>query len=92
METRDASLNPKGYQKVTGLNTVKTLTVPAGTRTVLLKCEGQSVRWRDDSVDPTAADGFLLDSGEEFLYAGKPQKLRFIETAASGTLHVNYYG
>ena len=92
MQTSDASLNPKGYQRITGLSTVKSLTVPGGVRTVMLKCETQPVRWRDDGTDPTTTDGFLLDAGEEFMYTGKPQKLRFIETVPGSVLHANFYG
>jgi hypothetical protein len=92
MESRDAPLEPLGYQKITPLSTpAKALTVPARCRSVMLKCETQSVRWRDDGTDPTSSDGFLLDSGEEFFYTGKVAKLRFLEVTAGAVLHVNYY-
>lgn len=91
MESRDAPLEPLGYQKVTGLSTVKTLTVPARCRSVMLKCETQSVRWRDDGTNPTATDGFGLDAGEEFLYTGKVAKLRFLEVTAGAVLHAGFY-
>jgi hypothetical protein len=91
VHTREASLEPLGYEKITGLSSVKSLTVPARCRTIMMKAEGQSVRFLDTGSNPTATDGFLLDSGEEFLYTGKPQKLRFLELSPSATLHVAYY-
>ena len=100
MDVRDTPLAPRGYQKVTGLGTVKTLTmpvVPAGpgagvrVRAVLLKTETQAVRWRDDGVDPSATDGMLIDVGDEFWYAGKVSALRFIETVAGAVLHASLY-
>jgi hypothetical protein len=92
MQTRDAPLEPLGYQKITPLSApAKALTVPARTRSILVKCETQSVRWRDDGTDPTTTDGFRLDSGEEFWYTGKPQKLRFLEETSGAVLHVSFY-
>ena len=100
-DVRDTPLAPRGYQKVTGLATVKTLTmpaVPAGAgagvrvRAVLLKTEVAPVRWRDDDVDPSATDGMQIDVGDEFWYAGKISKLRFIELAPGGAiLHASLY-
>jgi hypothetical protein len=100
VDVRDTPLAPRGYQKVTGLSAVKTLTMPPtpagpgqGTRirAVLLKTETQAVRWRDDDVDPSATDGMLIDVGDEFWYAGKISKLRFIEVTPSATLHASLY-
>lgn len=90
---RDATLSPKGYQKISSLNTVKTITAASSLATsrALIKVEGQSVRWRDDGVDPTTTDGMLIDVGDEFWYTGQVRALRFIETAASAVLHVNLY-
>jgi hypothetical protein len=100
VDVRDTPLAPRGYQKVTSLGTVKTLTmptVPAGpgagvrVRAVLLKTETQAVRWRDDGVDPSATDGMLIDVGDEFWYAGKVSALRFIEATAGAVLHASLY-
>ena len=91
MQLREGVLKPMGYEKVTGLTTAKALTVPTGARIALIKPETQGVRFRDDGTNPTATDGFLLDAGEEFIYTGKLATLRFIEAAATSTLHVSYY-
>ena len=100
MDVRDTPLAPRGYQQLTGLTVVKTLVmpaVPAGAgagvrvRVVLLKTEGAAVRWRDDDVDPTSANGMLIDVGDEFWYPGKVSKLRFIEAAPTAVLHASLY-
>ena len=61
-------------------------------RVALIKAEAQPVRWRDDGTAPTAANGFLLDVGEEFWYTGDVQAIKFIDTAAgASTVHVGLY-
>jgi hypothetical protein len=91
VDVRDATLEPLGYQQITGLNTVKSLTVPAGARIAIVQAEDQPVRWRDDGSNPTASVGVRLVADEELIYAGKLAKLRFIETTASAKLNVAYY-
>lgn len=103
MRSTEGNLNPLGYRVLTP-TTAKGLSdsadpavgggtgIPSGSRVVLLKAESQPVRWRDDGTNPTASQGMLLDAGEEFLYTGKPSKLKFIDTAAgASTLHANFY-
>lgn len=95
--TRDTILQPKGYSKITSLNTAKTLgggslgAVPAGAKYALIKTETQAVRWRDDGTNPTATDGMLIDVGDEFWYTGQLRSLSLLETAASATVHVAFY-
>lgn len=89
---KDQALKPLGYQQLTSLSAATALTVPAGARFALLKTETQPVRWRDDGTNPTAAIGMLLDVGDEFWYTGALKKLKVIETTASATLNVAYYG
>lgn len=89
---RDATLQPRGYAKSGSLASAAALAVPTtGVSRVLLKTEGQSVRWRDDGVNPTATDGMLIDVGDEFWYTGQVRALRFIETAATAVLHASFY-
>lgn len=91
--TKDARLKPKGYLKMTSLGTAVGFTsVPAGSQYALIKTEGQTVRWRDDGNNPTTTDGMLIDVGDEFWYTGNDlSDIKFIETAASATLHVSFY-
>jgi hypothetical protein len=80
-----------GYQKLTSLDTVKSLTVPAGAVMAIIQTAGQDVRWRDDGSNPTATDGMLLRTTETLTYNGQPSALKFIEAAAGATIHVSYY-
>lgn len=95
-QIRDAKLRSldSPYQKVTSLNTAQALTVPAGASYALIKTETQPVRWRcsSDNDVPTSTDGMLIDVGDELWFSGELRNLRFIETAASATLHVHYFG
>lgn len=89
-----------GYQQITVLTASTGLTVPTvsnqtgigGTPSVaLIIVEGQSVRWRDDGVAPTASVGMLLPVGTVFMYDGDLTRIRFIQTAATAILNVSYY-
>ena len=86
-------LEALGYEQITGLSAVKALTVPTGTLLALIICSGQPVRWRDDGTNPTASVGMPLAVGAELQYDSIDiSAARFIETAASATLDVSYYG
>ena len=69
---------------------------PTGGRAYrcLIQTEAQSIRWRDDGVDPTAAvgGGFLLPVNVVLEYEGPISAWRGIETAAGAKLNVAYYG
>lgn len=95
---------PYGYQQITSLVAATALTVPGGgTKVVggsdtpsdvnaaLIQAETQSVRWRDDGTNPTAAIGMILAAGESFLYTGDLNRIKFIEVTASAKLNVSYY-
>lgn len=83
---------PLGYQQITGLSTVKTLTVPDKARLAIITCTAQNVRWRDDGVDPTATVGQLLKTTDPpLIYDGDLSALEFIEASASAVLNVSYY-
>lgn len=90
---RDPVLQPKGYVQDTTISAATPISaiVPSGASKVLIKVEGQPVRWRDDGVDPTTTIGMLIDVGDEFWYTGQVKALRFIETAASATLNLAFY-
>jgi hypothetical protein len=88
--SREGNVNPIGYEKLTGLSTAKGLTIK-GSSYVLLKAEGQGVRWRDDGVNPTVSEGMLLDAGEEFWYTGSPLAIKFIEAVAGATVYAAHY-
>lgn len=86
---------PLGYQQLASLSAATKLTIPAGTKLILVQAEGQAVRWRDDNVDPTATVGYPLTAGSELRYTGwaaAHPSLKFIEQVAGAKLNVLYYG
>jgi hypothetical protein len=83
---------PLGYQQITSLSAATALTVPAGAMVALISCAAQPVRWRDDGTNPTAGVGYPLAVGAELEYTGLLTAIKFIETAASATIDVAYYG
>jgi hypothetical protein len=92
----DKNLSPLGYKKITGLSTMKTLAeggaIPADARFALITAETQAVRWRDDGTNPTTTDGMNLPVLQPYFYRGSLANIKFIEVAASATLHVTFYG
>lgn len=88
-----------GYEQITGLSAVKSLTIPAkdlmglaGTpRIAIITPETQGVRWRDDGTAPTASVGMPLAAGVTLQYDGDLTKIQFIEQTASAKLNVTYY-
>jgi hypothetical protein len=88
-----------GYEQITGLSAVKTLTVP--TKDVnglackpsiaIITPESTGVRWRDDGTSPSAAVGMPLAAGVTLQYDGDLTKIEFIEQSASSKLNVTYY-
>ena len=87
----DAKLTPLGYQQITSLVAAAALTVPAHASLAIIQATGQSVRWRDDAVDPTATVGMTLAVGESLRYTGNLAALKVIQTAATAVLNVSYY-
>jgi len=58
----------------------------------LMLCEAQIVRWTDDlDVNPTATVGMPMTIGTLYEYSGDLSKLRFLQAAATGILHILYY-
>jgi hypothetical protein len=90
---------PLGYQQISAatLAAATPLTMPtavpgiAGPGLVIVQCNGGSVRWRDDGVDPTASVGMSIPAGAELDYVGDATKIKFILSAAAPILDVSYY-
>lgn len=88
-----------GYQQITSLSSATNLTVPnkdlsglAGTpRIAIITPEGQAVRWRDDSVAPTASVGMPLAVGVTLQYDGDINQIQFIEQTGGAKLNITYY-
>lgn len=90
-------LTPLGYQRLTNISTAESkLTIPSGTTHIVWRSETDTVRFRDDGVEMTAAgQGFMIAVGDKpWFYPGGKDKfanLRVRGNAASAVLHVSYY-
>lgn len=88
-----------GYQQITSLSSAASLTVPSVDKNglncrpaiAIITPEGQSVRWRDDGVNPTASVGMPLDVGVTLQYDGDITQIKFIEQTAGAKLNISYY-
>lgn len=82
-----------GYQQVTGLTVVKTLTVPADAKYGYVICTGQNVRYRYDGTDPSATVGMLMKTTDPPLRMNREQLLavEFFQTAATAIVDVVYF-
>jgi hypothetical protein len=80
----------RGHQFLTSLATSTALTPPTYAKRALVQCEGADVRWRSDEVDPTTTVGMVLYAGNEFMFEGDLDKVRFIQVAAGAKLNVAY--
>ena len=88
----DGFLEPNGYVQITVLTTSVGLgTVPGLTKLVLIQCESDNVRWRDDGTDPTTTVGMILEAGQTLIYNGNPNEIEFIEVTVGAILNVSYY-
>lgn len=96
MLINDGRLLPLGHGQIADVSTAVGLTLPDGYNgrrgaITMVQALSQSVRWRDDGVDPTAGVGMLLAAGDTLVYNGDPTAIKFIETAASAELNVAFY-
>jgi hypothetical protein len=83
-----------GYQQLTVSTAAIAPTVPKGARIAYMRLEvaANTVRFRDDGVDPQAGTGFLVDTGVPFWFEGNLNALKFIRAAAAdGVVDIAYY-
>jgi hypothetical protein len=95
-KARGQRLYPRGYVQVTVSNTATALTLPAsggyGEIYAVMQVESNSVRYRDDGVNPTSSVGMLLLPQDRLLYDGDLVALRFIRAGSSdAVLNISYY-
>jgi hypothetical protein len=67
-------------------------TIPASACAVVITANTKDIRWRPDAVAPTATVGHLIPAGETVVITGNLADIRLIETSASATASVTYYG
>lgn len=81
------------YEQITDLSAAVGITPAAGSETVVLQCETQNVRYRDDGSDPTGTVGMVLVANTMYEFTvAQIARMKFIEAAASAVLNVSYYG
>jgi len=88
-----------GYQQITDVSSAVGLTVPSTDNLgrvstpvmAVIRCEGQSIRWRDDGTNPTASVGMPLNVGDVLEYDGDLKSIKFIQQSASAKINVSYY-
>jgi len=87
-------LEALGYTQITNLAAAVGLgTIPAGTEVVMLQCETQNVRYRDDGTNPTSSVGMILVTNTIYTFTvAQLAAMKFIEAAASAKLNITYYG
>lgn len=66
--------------------------IPNGTTKLLIQCAAQAIRWRDDGVAPTAAIGYPLAVGVDYVFTGNLTALRFIAQTAGAVVNMVAYG
>lgn len=89
----ERSKDALGHQQITNLAAAVGITVLPGTERVILQCETQNVRYRDDGTDPTASVGLILVALTMYEFSiAQIARMKFIETAASAKLNIASYG
>lgn len=89
------ALRAKGYQQFAAgaVDTATALTVPDGASVAIFKPAAQAIRFRDDGTNPTAAIGYPVAVGAEYVYASSSlPRVRIIASTAGAALDVLYYG
>lgn len=82
-----------GEEVITGLSSVKYLTLVSGSIVshVMLTPLSKSVRYRFNA-SPDASTGHLIAADETIILTQDLDNVRFLETAASASLMVTYFG
>lgn len=79
------------YQNITSLNTAKTLTVPEGTRRVIVQANTQAVYYTLDGTTPANNNGLVLAAGESVEIEGIALSgFKAIEVTSGAVLKVCY--
>jgi hypothetical protein len=79
--------------KITVANTAIGSANPRRAKEVLLTVETNTIRFRLDGTDPTAAEGHLLAVGDSLNIEGEDniRRFRMIRATADATVKVTYY-
>lgn len=75
-----------GCHQLASFSTSTSLTVDTGATFAAGSVEGNSVRYRDDGVAPTASVGIVLAAGANFYFSENLSNMQFIPTTGSATI------
>ncbi len=90
-----SDMTQTGFERLTALSTVQTLTVPTLTTHGWLQAETNNVRIRFDGTDPANDAGLIIIAGAATpteLPVELLNNLEVIEESASAQLSVTYFG
>lgn len=88
----DATIYPvQGAYQQLAVDTATALTVPDDAILIIVLCQTQAVRWRDDGTSPTATVGMPMAVGEKLIYNGDLTKIKFISQTSGGVVNISYY-
>ncbi|RQZ14051.1 hypothetical protein DIE15_19240 [Burkholderia sp. Bp9031] len=90
-QTVAGALTPLGYQQLTNLTSVGSLTPPPGARIASIQAEAGSIRYRDDGTAPTATVGMLINAGGGVDYNGSLSAVKLIAATTGAIANVSYY-
>ena len=92
------TLKPLGYCSTLSLTSAQKLSaicaIPAGANAIIVRAEGNAVRWRDDGVAPgaTAGLGMPLGTSDAPLYLQTNlANMQFISQTGTADLNINFY-
>lgn len=85
--------DPLGYVQFTLTTAVNLPTIPAGANHVVVQTETGDIRYRDDTVAPTASVGMYLFAGNyvELQSEKVVQQFKLIAVTGSVVVNVSYY-
>jgi hypothetical protein len=90
------TLRPLGYAQVAagGADSAIALpSLPTGAGVAVIKPATQAIRLRDDGTNPTAAVGYPIAVGTEYIYASTSlAAVRIIAQVAGAAVDILYYG
>jgi hypothetical protein len=85
-------LSPATATKLSACSINNVVGIPAGANLVVVRTEGQTVRYRDDGIAPSSGAGQpILTTDPPFVYEGNLAALQFIQASSSATLDATFY-
>ena len=85
-------LSPTAATKLSACSINNVVGIPAGANLVVVRVEGQTVRYRDDGIAPSSGSGQpILTTDPPLVYEGTLSAIQFIQASSSATLDATFY-